>query len=87
MRSGAAKKVMVSTFRIGHSRVSNEGLQEYVRQGLLNSEFSMNFRAPRNEEVPQPKPYEAVVFRDYFVTGLCFWCETFRGCLVAPPKL
>lgn len=66
------------TFRIGHSRVSNEVLQEYIRQGLLNSEFSMNFHAPR-KEVPQPKPYEAVVFRDYFVTGLCFPCETFIG--------
>jgi hypothetical protein len=30
-------------------------------------------------EVPRPEPYEAVVFWDFFETGLGFPCEDFEG--------
>ena len=29
--------------------------------------------------MPNPKPYEAVVFHDFFEAGLCFPCEDFLG--------
>ena len=40
-------------------------------------EFSTHFFAPGDEEVPQPKPYDVVVFRDFFFAGLQFLLEPF----------
>lgn len=36
-----------------------------------------SFRPPGDEVIPRPKPYEAMVFRDYFVAGLDFPLENF----------
>ena len=34
-------------------------------------------RLPRNEVIPDPKPYECVVFRDQFAAGLRMACQDF----------
>ena len=54
-------------------------IQEYVNKGYLelDSLGHPQFRPPGNEIVPQPKPFEAVVFRDFFATGLHFPLEPF----------
>ena len=54
-------------------------IQEYVNKGYLEP-YSLGhplFCPPSNEIVPQPKPYEAIVFRDFFVAGLHFPLEPF----------
>ena len=51
-----------ASYRIGQSRVTEVDLDKYVEQGLLKSMLRGLCRAPRQEEVPHPKPYEAVVF-------------------------
>jgi hypothetical protein len=36
-------------------------------------------RAPGQDEVPRPEPYEAVIFCDFFEAGPRFLCEDFIG--------
>lgn len=59
-----------ATYPIGHSRVTEKDLDDYVVQGLLKSSLRGLCHAPGREEVPRPEPYEAVVFRDFFEVGL-----------------
>lgn len=47
-------------------------LKEYARRGMLHEEFTENYRAHGEQEIPEPRPHEAVVFRDFFVAGLRF---------------
>jgi hypothetical protein len=53
--------------------------KEYARRALLYEEFAENYRPPGEEEVPEPRAYEAVIFRDFFVARLQFPCEGFVG--------
>ena len=68
-----------NTFILGRSRVTHKLIQDYVNKGYLetNSLGHQQFRPPGKETIPQPKPYEAVVFRDFFVVGLHFPLEPF----------
>lgn len=54
-------------------------IQDYVNKGCLKPESPTSFRPSGDEVVPRPKPYEAVVFRDFFVAGLDFPIEPFIG--------
>jgi hypothetical protein len=67
------------TYRLGRSRVTKAELDKYVKRGILKSSLCGLCRAPGQEEVPYPKPYEAVVFCDFFEAGLRFPCEDFVG--------
>lgn len=66
-----------SSFRFGRSRVTEEALDGYVTDGLFSAAVRLACRARGREEVPTPESYEAVVFRDFFSTRLCFPCEGF----------
>ena len=55
-----------ATYRIGRSSLTEAVLDEYVEKGLLKASLRSLCRAPGREEVPQPEPYEAVVFHDFF---------------------
>ena len=59
-----------ATYRIGRSCVTEKDLDDYVAQGLLKSSLRGSCRALDQEEVPRLKPYETVVFRDFFEVGL-----------------
>ena len=59
-----------ATYRIGRSSLTEAVLDEYVEKGLLKASLRSLCRAPGREEVPQPEPYEAVVFHDFFEVGL-----------------
>lgn len=64
-----------SSYRLGRSRVTEETLDSYVVEGLLNPDAREACRGPGREETPQPEPYEAVVFKDFLTAGLRFPCE------------
>lgn len=68
-----------NTFVLGRSRVNHKQIQDFVNKGYLDPDSLGRsfFRPPSNEIVPQPKPYEAVVFRDFFAAGLHFPLEPF----------
>lgn len=68
-----------NTFILGRSRVDHKQIQDYVNKGYLEPDSlgRSQFRPPGHEIVPWPKPYEAVVFRNFFVAGLCFPLEPF----------
>ena len=68
-----------ATYRIGRSLVTEVDLDKYVEQGHLKSSLSGLCCALGQEEVPHPKPYEAVVFHDFFEVVLRFPCEDFVG--------
>ena len=53
------------TYWIGHSRITEADLDKYVEQGLLKASLRGLCRAPGQEEVPRPEPYEAVVFYEF----------------------
>jgi hypothetical protein len=63
----------------GRSKVAETVLDEYVADGLLHRTMRDWCCAPGHEEVPQPEPYEAIVFWDFFKSGLWFPCEDFVG--------
>lgn len=77
--SGAAEGCsrLPPSYRFGRSRVTEEVLDQFVVEGLFSSGVRQGCRAPGREEVPNPEPYEAVVFRDFCTTGLAFPCEAF----------
>jgi len=64
-------------FYLGRSKVTHMLILEYVNKGYLRPETATTFHPTSNEVVPQPKPYEAMVFSDYFVAGLDFSLEDF----------
>ncbi|TVT98686.1 hypothetical protein EJB05_55994, partial [Eragrostis curvula] len=55
------------TYRLNRSRVDEAELAMYVERGYFEAGRAC---CPGDEEIPQPKPNEAVVFRDYFEAGL-----------------
>ncbi|TVU41995.1 hypothetical protein EJB05_08375, partial [Eragrostis curvula] len=59
--------VIDKTYRLNRSRVNEAELAMYVERGYFEAGRA---RCPGDEEIPQPKPNEAVVFRDYFEAGL-----------------
>ncbi|TVU21138.1 hypothetical protein EJB05_30758, partial [Eragrostis curvula] len=59
--------VIDKTYRLNRSRVDEAELAMYVERGYFEAGRA---RYPGDEEIPQPKPNEAVVFRDYFEAGL-----------------
>ena len=61
-----------ATYRISRSSLTEAVLDEYVEKGLLKASLCSLWRAPSREEVPQPEPYEAVVFHDFFEARLRF---------------
>lgn len=63
------------SYWLGRSQVTEESLDRYMADGLISSQIRSLCRATEQEEVPEPKPYEAVVFHDFFVVGLRFPCE------------
>lgn len=54
------------TYLIGPSRVIEEDLDDYIERGLLKASLRGLCCAPGREEVPRPKPYEVIVFHDFF---------------------
>jgi hypothetical protein len=68
-----------ATYRLGRSKVTEAELDRYLAEGLIHPAMRAHCRAPGSEEVPRPKPYEAVVFRDFFKAGLRFPHEDFVG--------
>ena len=68
-----------TTYRIGRSSVMEAVLDEYVEKGPLKTSLCSLCHAAGHEEVPQPEPYEAVVFHDFFEAGLRFPCVDFVG--------
>ena len=62
---------------LGRSKVTHQLIQEYVNKDYLMPLTASSFFPPGNEVVPRPKPYEAAIFRDYFVAGLDFPLEGF----------
>lgn len=78
-KTGEQAPVFGSSYRLGRSRVTDDDLDEYVRYGLLHGSMRSYCRAPDLEEIPAPEPYEAVVFRDFFVAGQRLLCENFVG--------
>lgn len=59
--------------------MNHKQIQDFVNKGYLEPDSlgRPQFRPPGNEIVPQPKPYEAIVFLDFFVAGLHFPLEPF----------
>lgn len=70
-------RAALSVFRLGRSRVTQREIENYVACGHLTSADPPPFCPPGEEEYPKPRPYEAVVFRDYFVVGLKFPLDDF----------
>lgn len=66
-----------TTYWIGRSHVTDDDLGEYVECGLIKASLHGLCRAPGQKEVPNPKPYEAVVFWDFSEAGLRFPYEDF----------
>ena len=64
----------LAMYRICHSCVTKKDLDDYVAQGLLKSSLRGLCCALGREKVPCPKPYDAVVFHDFFEVGLWFPC-------------
>ena len=58
-----------NTFILGRSKVTHKQIQDFVNKGYLapDSLGCSLFRPPGDELVARPKPYDAVVFRDFFV--------------------
>ena len=69
----------LATYRIGCLRMIEAELDKYVDQGLLKPTLYGLCCASDREEVPCPKPYEAIVFHDFFAAGLRFPYEDFVG--------
>lgn len=51
-----------ATFWIGQSHVTEEDLDDFVECGLIKALLRNLCHAPGREEMPNPEPYEAVVF-------------------------
>lgn len=64
-------------FYLGRSKVTHNVIQEYVNKDYLRALTASSFRPPSDEVIPQPRPYEVVVFHDYFIMGLDFPLESF----------
>lgn len=73
--SGSAR--LPSNYQLSRSQVTEEILDEYVKDGLMSPAVRLACRAPRREEVSAPKAYEAVIFYDFLTAGLRFPCEHF----------
>ena len=56
-----------------------EELDSYVGRRLIKSLMRNLCHALGREELPLPKPYEAIIFHDFFEAGLRFPCEDFVG--------
>ena len=57
-----------STLRFSPSLISAALIEAYVEKGYFLKGVC---RPPQGEETPNPGDYECVVFRDFFVAGLC----------------
>lgn len=64
-------------FYLGLSKVTHQLIQEYVNKNHLRPLTASSFCPLGDEVIPWPKPYEAMVFRNYFVAGLDFPLEDF----------
>jgi hypothetical protein len=61
---------------LGRSAVDDAAIRGYVRRKFFKN--AADARAPgKDEEIPDPRPYEAVVFRDFFEAGFVFPCAPF----------
>lgn len=65
------------SFYLGRSKVTHMDIQDYVNKGYLWPDTGTSFHLPGNETMPRPKPYEAMVFHDFFIAGLDFPLEGF----------
>jgi hypothetical protein len=54
------------SFYLGRSKVTHMDIQDYVNKGYLQPDSATSSRPPGNKTVPRPKPYKAMVFRDFF---------------------
>ena len=54
------------SYKLGRSWVTEEMLDSFEAEGLMDSESRSRSRTPGNEEIPHPQPHEAVVFHDFF---------------------
>ena len=66
-----------NTFCLRHSRVPHMLIQDFVNKECLTPNNSLQFWLPGDEVVPQPRLYEAVVFRNFFVASLQFLLKKF----------
>lgn len=77
----------ISLYRLKRSKVTEETLDQYVKDRVISPLIRTACRASGSEAVPERQPYEAIVFRDYFVAGLNFPCEPFVEEVLARFKL
>lgn len=70
---------LLTVFILGYSRVNHSQILEYINRGYIapDSAGRPQYQPPGNEIVPKPRPYEAVVFRDFFAAGLKFPLDNF----------
>lgn len=66
-----------NTFCLRHSHVTHMLIQDFMNMVCLTLDNRRQFRLPGDEVVPQPRPYKAVVFRNFFVAGLQFPLKKF----------
>jgi hypothetical protein len=57
----------------GESKVTTNMIREYEKAGFFPLSAG---RAPLDEQIPTPEDGEVVVFRDFFICGLRFPCDT-----------
>jgi hypothetical protein len=57
----------------GESKDTTNMVREYERVGFFSPGAG---RAPLDEQIPTPRDGEVVVFRDFFICGLRFPCDT-----------
>jgi hypothetical protein len=69
----------MDSFFLGRSGVSHQIINDYVNADYLvpDSLGNIIFRPPGDETIPEPRPNEAIVFRDQFVAGLRFPLDPF----------
>lgn len=75
--SGPSESGYPSTYFLGLSKMTEGSLDAMVEDGLMSNDTWLLCRSPDGEKVPKPEPYEAIVFRDFFVAGFRFPCEEF----------
>jgi hypothetical protein len=69
----SSKALYPPTFVFGKSKVTTELIKEYEEASFFPSGDG---RPPSNEEIPSLEADEIIVFRDFFVCGLRFPCDS-----------
>lgn len=67
------KEVLVPTMCFGRSLVTEKMIKLFEKKRYFSEGVGME---PGDEEVPKPKHGDAIIFRDFFTTGLRFPCDS-----------